>query len=80
MAIIDPKTSIDPPFMTARASGFVGPTPATTMGRIGVKLFVRSMRIHWASWQPAAFLDFNSSPVDGTTDDLIRITGFKLEE
>jgi secreted PhoX family phosphatase len=28
--------------------------------------------------QPAALLDFASNPVDGTTDDLIRITGFKI--
>ncbi|MGH8613511.1 MAG: hypothetical protein ACREYF_16215, partial [Gammaproteobacteria bacterium] len=27
--------------------------------------------------QPAALLDFTSNPVDGTTDDLIKITGWK---
>ncbi|MGH8589859.1 MAG: hypothetical protein ACREXX_11185 [Gammaproteobacteria bacterium] len=27
--------------------------------------------------QPAALLDFTSNPADGTTDDLIKITGWK---
>jgi hypothetical protein len=29
--------------------------------------------------QPASLLDFTSNPVDGRTDDLIRITGFKVK-
>ncbi|MGH9462391.1 MAG: hypothetical protein ACRD1X_14310 [Vicinamibacteria bacterium] len=28
--------------------------------------------------QPPALLDFGSNPVNGTTDDLVRITGFKI--
>ncbi len=27
--------------------------------------------------QPAALLDFTSNPIDGTTDGLIKITGWK---
>jgi hypothetical protein len=103
MAIIDLKTSIEPLFMTARASGFLGANTRNDngqnwgevvcavdenpLGKLAGPIVVQDNRtdLYYQADRSQPYPEddgdpTNSNPVNGTTGDLITITGFKLKK